>query len=114
MAKPEWGTKRICHSCGARFYDLHRDPIICPKCSTEFDPEAVLKSRRNRVLPADTEPEKPEVEEAEEEQDAADDSDDGDDGVDDSDDDLIEDADDLEDDDVSEIVDVDDEEDKST
>ncbi|HVG81046.1 MAG TPA: FYDLN acid domain-containing protein, partial [Methylomirabilota bacterium] len=26
MAKPEWGTKRICHSCGTRFYDLLRDP----------------------------------------------------------------------------------------
>ena len=48
MAKPEWGTKRICHNCGARFYDLHRSPIICPKCDTAFDPEALLKSRRSR------------------------------------------------------------------
>jgi uncharacterized protein (TIGR02300 family) len=48
VAKPEWGTKRICHNCGARFYDLHRSPIICPKCGTTFDPEALLKSRRSR------------------------------------------------------------------
>jgi uncharacterized protein (TIGR02300 family) len=48
VAKPEWGTKRICHNCGARFYDLHRSPIICPKCGTPFDPEALLKSRRSR------------------------------------------------------------------
>ena len=48
MVKPEWGTKRICHNCGARFYDLHRDPIVCPKCSTTFDPEALLRSRRSR------------------------------------------------------------------
>ncbi|HEM46397.1 MAG TPA: TIGR02300 family protein, partial [Alphaproteobacteria bacterium] len=48
MAKPEWGTKRICQSCGAPFYDLRRDPIVCPKCGTVFDPEAVLKSRRTR------------------------------------------------------------------
>ena len=48
MAKPEWGAKRICHNCGARYYDLQRDPIICPKCGTEFDPEAFLKSRRSR------------------------------------------------------------------
>jgi len=48
LAKPEWGTKRICPSCGARYYDLSRDPIVCPKCSTPFDPEAFLKARRAR------------------------------------------------------------------
>ena len=48
MAKPEWGTKRICPSCGARYYDLLRDPVICPKCSTPFDPEAFLRARRAR------------------------------------------------------------------
>ncbi|MGH7061129.1 MAG: TIGR02300 family protein [Stellaceae bacterium] len=48
MAKPEWGSKRICPSCGARYYDLLRHPVICPKCSTPFDPEAFLKSRRSR------------------------------------------------------------------
>ena len=48
MAKPEWGTKRICPSCGARYYDLLRDPVVCPKCSTPFDPEAFLKARRSR------------------------------------------------------------------
>lgn len=30
------GTKRTCQSCGARFYDLNRDPIICPVCGAEF------------------------------------------------------------------------------
>src|ERR1700674_1755867 len=48
VAKPEWGTKRICPSCGARYYDLLRDPIVCPKCSTAFDPEALLRARRVR------------------------------------------------------------------
>jgi len=42
VAKPEWGTKRICPSCGTRYYDLMRDPVVCPKCSTPFDPEAFL------------------------------------------------------------------------
>ena len=51
MAKPEWGTKRICPSCGARYYDLMREPVLCPKCSTPFDPEAFLKSRRARPAP---------------------------------------------------------------
>src|SRR6266446_3731864 len=48
LAKPEWGTKRICPSCGARYYDLLRDPVVCPKCSTPFDPEALLRARRAR------------------------------------------------------------------
>ena len=48
MAKPEWGTKRICPSCGTRYYDLMRRPVVCPRCSTPFDPEAFLKSRRTR------------------------------------------------------------------
>lgn len=32
----ERGTKRTCQSssCGARFYDLNRDPITCPMCGT--------------------------------------------------------------------------------
>ncbi|HLN40689.1 MAG TPA: TIGR02300 family protein, partial [Xanthobacteraceae bacterium] len=32
MAKPELGTKRLCASCSAKFYDLNKDPIHCPKC----------------------------------------------------------------------------------
>ena len=36
MAKPELGTKRQCQNCGAKFFDLNKDPIICPKCGTVF------------------------------------------------------------------------------
>jgi len=50
VAKQEWGTKRICPNCGSRYYDLNHDPIVCPKCSTTFDPEALLKTRRVRVV----------------------------------------------------------------
>jgi len=35
MAKPELGLKRVCVSCGTRFYDLARAPAVCPKCGTE-------------------------------------------------------------------------------
>ncbi len=56
MAKPEWGTKRICHSCGTRFYDLLRDPIVCPSCRTGFDPEALLRTRRSRSVVSEREP----------------------------------------------------------
>jgi len=30
------GSKRTCHSCSSRFYDLNRDPIVCPVCQTPF------------------------------------------------------------------------------
>ena len=36
MAKPELGAKRQCQNCGAKFFDLNRDPIVCPKCGTIF------------------------------------------------------------------------------
>ena len=36
MSKPAKGTKRVCASCGARFYDLSRTPIICPACQTVY------------------------------------------------------------------------------
>jgi uncharacterized protein (TIGR02300 family) len=61
VSKPEWGTKRTCQSCGAHFYDLRKDTIVCPKCGTTYDPEAVLKSRRGRVVEKLT-PVKPVVE----------------------------------------------------
>jgi uncharacterized protein (TIGR02300 family) len=37
--KAERGTKRTCQSasCGARFYDLNRDPIVCPICGTIYE-----------------------------------------------------------------------------
>ena len=52
MAKPEWGLKRTCLGCGARFYDMQRDPIVCPSCDTEFDPLALVRPRRARAAAA--------------------------------------------------------------
>ena len=48
MAKAKLGHKQRCGSCGIKFYDLNKTPIICPSCQTEFDPESLLKSRRGR------------------------------------------------------------------
>jgi len=45
VAKPELGTKRQCLSCGAKFYDLNKDPIVCPKCGTVF----VVQALRGRA-----------------------------------------------------------------
>ncbi len=50
--KRKWGTKHICPSCGARFYDLGREPIACPKCHATHGPEDFLKNRRVRPVPA--------------------------------------------------------------
>jgi uncharacterized protein (TIGR02300 family) len=41
VAKPELGTKRLCGNCGAKFYDLSKDPIVCPKCHTVLELAAV-------------------------------------------------------------------------
>jgi uncharacterized protein (TIGR02300 family) len=50
VAKPELGTKRLCPGCGAKYYDLNRDPITCPKCGTIF--EAVMTSRAAKAAKA--------------------------------------------------------------
>jgi uncharacterized protein (TIGR02300 family) len=36
VAKVDLGTKRLCPNCGAKYYDLNRNPIICPRCGTQF------------------------------------------------------------------------------
>jgi len=48
VVKASWGTKRTCQSCAARFYDLNKGPIKCPKCGREHDREDFVKVRRGR------------------------------------------------------------------
>ena len=45
MAKAELGTKRLCVNCSAKFYDLNKDPIVCPKCHTALQLAAVARAR---------------------------------------------------------------------
>jgi uncharacterized protein (TIGR02300 family) len=107
VAKPEWGTKRICHNCGVRFYDLRRDPAACPACGTVVEPGRQVRPRRGggkveaAAILAKVEEEKVEdveedveVEEVIEEDVVAEDED------------LIEDASDLgeDDDDIGEVI----------
>jgi uncharacterized protein (TIGR02300 family) len=93
MAKPALGTKRVCVSCGVRFYDLTKMPPVCPKCGTEQPTEQPRPRRAGGNLAEERRAKKPvpapgmeeaeiEVEGVEEEGEEA----------------LIEDADDLEDD----------------
>lgn len=98
MAKPEWGFKRICLNCAAKFYDMQKSPIVCPSCETVYDPEAATKLKRGRHTAADTKAKaKPAAAAAEESTDEDDLDDDLDDDVDDS---VLEDTSDLGDDDV--------------
>src|SRR6185295_1891003 len=36
LAKSALGTKRVCTGCAAKFYDLGKDPIVCPTCDTVY------------------------------------------------------------------------------
>jgi uncharacterized protein (TIGR02300 family) len=54
VVKASWGIKRTCQSCGARFYDLNKSPIKCPKCGREHDREDFVKVRRGRGSAAAT------------------------------------------------------------
>ncbi len=121
MAKPEWGTKRICPNCGARYYDLRKAPPTCPTCGTVFDPEALLKSRRARPAPVEevkklpvevedeeaAETEEAGVEEVEDDVGVDDLEEEAEEVVQDEDDVLLEDASELgEDEDMGEVVDM--------
>jgi len=97
MAKPELGTKRRCANCGAAYYDLNREPIICPKCNTEFVVEQPKPARRKR----EPEPAKPVAKPVVEEGTAA--------LGDDDEEDFLADDDIDEDDDVGEVIAGDDE-----
>lgn len=43
MAKPELGAKHQCQNCATKFFDLNRDPILCPKCGAVFVPLPVAR-----------------------------------------------------------------------
>ena len=55
MAKPELGTKRQCQNCGAKFFDLNKDPIVCPKCGTVFQGASRARAAAKAEEEEDTE-----------------------------------------------------------
>lgn len=57
MARPEWGKKRTCQACGARYYDMMRSPAVCPKCGAEANVPGSARPQRSR--PAADEPASP-------------------------------------------------------
>jgi uncharacterized protein (TIGR02300 family) len=54
VAKPDLGIKRICGSCGAKFYDLARESIVCPKCGTSYEAAAVPARTQAAARPVPT------------------------------------------------------------
>lgn len=57
MTKAEWGTKRICSECGARYYDMRKTPPTCPKCGTVF--QAVSAKAKRKPSPPEEKIAKP-------------------------------------------------------
>lgn len=55
MVKPELGGKRQCQNCGTKFFDMNRDPIVCPKCATVFQAAPLARSAAARPAPVDDE-----------------------------------------------------------
>jgi uncharacterized protein (TIGR02300 family) len=53
MSKPARGTKRVCPSCGARFYDLSRTPIVCPACQAVYQVTPPPSRRSERAAPVE-------------------------------------------------------------
>ena len=48
MSKQEWGAKHLCPGCGAKFYDMGRNPIACPSCDEPVAIAAQGHARRSR------------------------------------------------------------------
>ena len=63
MSKPARGSKRVCQSCGTRFYDLGRTPIVCPSCQAVYQVTQPTSRRGERAQAPETrEKEEEEVE----------------------------------------------------
>ncbi len=46
---PSLGARHICAGCEARFYDLNKQPVTCPKCERIYVP-VVKAPRRSRTV----------------------------------------------------------------
>jgi uncharacterized protein (TIGR02300 family) len=51
VVNSEWGTKHTCDKCAARFYDLNRAPVVCPKCGAHQVDKALAKASAGAKTP---------------------------------------------------------------
>ena len=61
MSKDVRGKKRHCKSCGAKFYDLGREPVVCVVCGASFAEEKSAKPPEPEVEEVKVEAEPEEV-----------------------------------------------------
>ena len=104
MTKTEWGLKRVCPHCNTRYYDMKKNPPVCPSCGSVFDPETLVKAKRGSKDSKKAQSAAPE--EALDDLPVVASNDDDEDAV-------IEDVDELSDDAVEEVVEVDDDSSRS-
>jgi uncharacterized protein (TIGR02300 family) len=45
------GSKRQCPKCATKFYDFGKEEIVCPKCGTEIDPNALVQIPKSAPEP---------------------------------------------------------------
>ena len=43
MVKESWGKKHVCPFCGAMFYDMKKEVVVCPKCLKNLSQEDELE-----------------------------------------------------------------------
>ena len=48
MAKPDLGEKQLCPECDKKFYDLNKNPALCPYCKASFDPAVLAASATSK------------------------------------------------------------------
>ncbi|MDR1476979.1 MAG: TIGR02300 family protein [Rickettsiales bacterium] len=57
MARDARGKKHVCPYCAAMFYDMGREPAVCPKCgktlSSEAELEFIKRKKKAEVRPKD-------------------------------------------------------------
>ncbi len=67
MAKPELGEKQLCPECNKKFYDLGKNPALCPYCKHSFDPATIagiahaVQKEETQIKPDDIEDEEAEA-----------------------------------------------------
>lgn len=51
MVKDSWGKKHVCPFCGAMFYDMKKEVVVCPKCQKSLSQEDEIKflERKKKV-----------------------------------------------------------------
>ena len=57
MVKENWGKKHMCPFCGAMFYDMKKEVVVCPKCKKNLtiddEIEFIRKKKKTEVKPDD-------------------------------------------------------------